>query len=145
MLHIPALPFTLHRSNGVISGKEITSTVETIHGLLRVDSDSLVLQWRVQRRTDRVGAEIRSDRELDPVREASIPIASVSGAAVRWPRWGRSRPGRLVLTVDECWGRFPWGRCSGPIADIYSCRSRSGSMPTAKHIRVSNLAIGRKW
>jgi len=101
MLHILALPFTLHRSNGVISGKEITSTVETIHGLLRVDSDSLVLQWRVQRRTDRVGAEIRSDRELDPVREASIPVASVSGAVVRWPRWGRRRPGRLVLTAAD--------------------------------------------
>lgn len=101
MLHIPALPFTLHRSNGVIRGKEITSTVETIHGLLRVDSDSLVLQWRVQRRTDRVGTEIRSDRELDPVREASIPVASVSGAVVRWPRWGRGRPGRLVLTAAD--------------------------------------------
>ena len=56
MLHVPALPFTLRRSNGVISGKEITSTVETIHGLLRVDGDSLVLQWRVQRQTDRVGS-----------------------------------------------------------------------------------------
>ena len=101
MLQIPALPFTLHRSNGVISGKEITSTVETIYGLLRVAGDSLVLQWRVQRRTDRVGAEIRSDRELDPVREATIPIASVSGAAVRSPRWGRGRPGRLVLTAAD--------------------------------------------
>lgn len=101
MPHIPALPFTVHRSNGVINGKEITSTVETIHGLLRVDSDSLVLQWRVQRRTDRVGVEIRSDRELDPVRGASIPIASVSGAMVRWPRWGRNRSGRLVLTAAD--------------------------------------------
>lgn len=101
MLHVPALPFTLRRSNGVISGKEITSTVETIHGLIRVDGDTLVLQWRVQRQTDRVGAEIRSDRELEPVREATIPIASVSGAAVRWPRWRFRRPGRLVLTAAD--------------------------------------------
>lgn len=101
MLHVPALPFTLRRSNGVISGKEITSIVETIHGLLRVDGNSLVLQWRVQRQTDRVGSEIRSDRELEPVREATIPVASVSGAVVRSPRWRRSRPGRLVLTAAD--------------------------------------------
>jgi hypothetical protein len=85
----------------VISGKEITSTVETIHGLLRVDGDALVLQWRVQRQTDRVGAEIRSDRELEPVREATIPVASVSGAVVRWPRWRPGRAGRLVLTAAD--------------------------------------------
>jgi hypothetical protein len=101
MPHIPALPFTLRRSNDVIRRKEITSTVETIHGLLRVDGDSLVLQWRVQRQTDRVGAEIRSDRELDPVREAAIPIAAVSGAVVRVPRWRLGRGGRLVLTAAD--------------------------------------------
>ena len=101
MPHVPALPFTLRRSNGVVSGKEITSTVETIHGLLRVDGDSLVLQWRVQRQTDRVGAEIRSDRELDPVRETAVPVASVSGAVVRLPRWRRGRAGRLVLTAAD--------------------------------------------
>jgi hypothetical protein len=54
---------TLRRTNGVISGKEITSTVETIHRLLRVDGDSLVLQWQVQGQIDRVGAEIRSPHE----------------------------------------------------------------------------------
>jgi hypothetical protein len=101
MLHAPALPFILRRSNGVIRGKEITSTVETIHGLLRVDGDSLVLQWRVQRQTDRVGAEIRSDRELEPVREATVPIASVSGAVVRSPGWRLGRARRLVLTAAD--------------------------------------------
>ncbi len=101
MLHVPALPFTLRRSNGVISGNEITSTVETIHGLLRVEGDSLVLQWQVQRQTNRVGSEIRSDRERDPVREATIPIASVSGAVVRSPRWRFGRARCLVLTAAD--------------------------------------------
>jgi hypothetical protein len=101
MLHVPALPFTLRRAHGVIRGKEITSTVETIHGLLRIDGDSLVLQWQVQRQTDRVGAEIRSDREREPVREATIPIASVSGAVVRSPRWRLGRARRLILTAAD--------------------------------------------
>ena len=100
-MSIPALPFTLRRSDGVIRGKEITSTVETIHGLIHVDGDSLVLQWRVQRQTDRVGAEIRSERELEPVREATIPVASVSGAVVRSPWWRLGRAGRLVLTATD--------------------------------------------
>ena len=100
MPQIPALPFTLHRSNGVISGKEITSTVETIYGLLRVDSDSLVLQWRVQRRTDRVAprsAAIANSIPCGKPRSRRLR----SSAVVRSPRWRRGRPGRLVLTAAD--------------------------------------------
>ena len=61
----------------------------------RSASSGFLLRW--SRRA------IHSPRSLNgfPVREASIPVASVSGAVVRWPRWGRSRPGRLVLTAAD--------------------------------------------
>ncbi len=98
MTHQAALPFTIRRSKDVISGSEITSTHETVHGLLHLDGDRVVFQWRTSRAIDRVGAEIRSDREVEPVRELSLPLAALAGAEVRWS-WLRWPPGRyLVLT-----------------------------------------------
>ena len=41
MPHSAALPFVLRRSSDVVGGSEITSTRETIHGLLRLDGDKL--------------------------------------------------------------------------------------------------------
>jgi hypothetical protein len=96
-----ALPFVLRRSSDVVAAREITSTVETVHGLLRMDGERLVVQWRVARSTDRYGKEIRTDREVEPVREAVVPLAAIAGAAVRW-RWSRWPPGpHLVLTAAD--------------------------------------------
>jgi hypothetical protein len=101
MPHAAALPFTLRRGQDVIARGEITSTTETVHGLLRLDGERLVIQWRVARETDRVGKEIRTDRELEPVREVAVPLAAIAGAAVRtaWWRWPPGR--RLVLTAAD--------------------------------------------
>jgi hypothetical protein len=79
---------------------EITSTHETIHGLLRLDGDRLHIQWRIARSTDHVGMEIRTDKQVEPVREVVLPLSAVAGAAVRW-RW-RWPPGPyLVLTAAD--------------------------------------------
>jgi hypothetical protein len=100
MPHAAALPFRLRRSEDVVSFAEITSTTEVVHGLLRLEGDRLVVQWRVSRSTDVVGLEIRTDRELGPVREIALPLSALAGAAVRW-RW-KWPPGRyLVLTAAE--------------------------------------------
>ena len=99
MAHSAALPFILKRSNDVI-GVEITSTRETVHGLLRLDGDRVYVQWRVARSTERVGWQIRTDREVEPVREAVIPLSAIAGATVRW-QW-RWPPGPyLVLTAAD--------------------------------------------
>jgi hypothetical protein len=100
MPHSAALPFVLRRSSDVVGGSEITSTRETIHGLLRLDGDRLHIQWRVARSTDHVGTEIRTDKQVEPVREVVLPLSAVAGAAVR-RRW-RWPPGRyLVLTAAD--------------------------------------------
>lgn len=94
-----AFPFTLRRKSDVV-GWEIISTRETVHGLLRLDADSLTLQWRVARTTERVGMEIRTDTEVEAVREVVLPIAALAGAQVR--RLWRWPPGRyLVLTAAD--------------------------------------------
>lgn len=101
MPHLQALPFFLKRSDGIISGGEITSTQETIHGLLLLDEDRLIIQWRTARQTDRVGQEIRTDRELDPLREVSIPLEGVASAEVRSPWWKFGEATTLVLTAAD--------------------------------------------
>ena len=99
MSHSAALPFVLRRSHDVV-GWEITSTRETVHGLLRLDGDRLAIQWRVARSTEHVGMQIRTDREVEPVREVVVPLSAVAGASVRW-RW-RWPPGPyLVLTAAD--------------------------------------------
>jgi hypothetical protein len=80
---------------------EITSTKETVYGLLRLDGDRLFIQWRIARTTDRMGGEIRSDQELEEVREVSIPLEGVAGAAVRRRWWEWPSPPRLVLTAAD--------------------------------------------
>jgi hypothetical protein len=101
MPHTAALPFVLTRSHDVIGGRVITSTKETVHGLVLLDGDRLVFQWRINRETDTVGPQIRTDREVDPVREVIIPLASIAGATVRARWFFGSRRARLVLTAAD--------------------------------------------
>jgi hypothetical protein len=96
-----ALPFTIRRKEDAIRRGEITSTVETVHGLLRLHGDELVVQWRLARKTERVGADIRTDRELGEVREVAVPLEGVAGAVVRRRWWDWPRGPRLVLTAAD--------------------------------------------
>jgi hypothetical protein len=80
MAHSAALPFVLRRSHDVV-GWEVTSTRETVHGLVRLEGDRVFIQWRVARSIDHVGMQIRTDKEVEPVREVVIPLGAVAGAA----------------------------------------------------------------
>lgn len=101
MPHVTAFPFVLKRSHDVVDFMEVTSTTETIHGLVRLEGERLVFQWRLTRATESVGLEIRTDQELEPVREVALPLAALSGATIRW-RWLVWPPGYyLVLTAAD--------------------------------------------
>jgi len=96
-----ALPFVLRRKQDTVGMTEITSMTETVHGLLRLEGDQLRIQWRRGRSTERVGSQIRTDWELEPVREVVVPLAALAAARVRWS-WRRWPPGsRLVLTAAD--------------------------------------------
>lgn len=99
MPHSAAVPFVIHRKHDVV-GFEITSTKETVHGLLRLDGDELHIQWRVARKTERVGWQIRTDTEVEPVREVTVPLSAVGGATVR-RRWRWPPVIYLVLTAAD--------------------------------------------
>jgi hypothetical protein len=99
--HSAALPFTLRRSHDVIGLAEITTTTERVHGLLRLLGDRLVIQWRLARATERIGSEIRTDRELEPIREVVVPLSALAGAEVRNSWWSWLRGPRLRLSAAD--------------------------------------------
>lgn len=97
-----AVPFHLRRSRDAFSGMDVTSTTEVIHGLLRLEGDRLVIQWRLARHTEHVGAvSVRSDEELEAVRESIVPLGGVAGAAVRRRWWAPWAPHALVLRAAD--------------------------------------------
>lgn len=83
-----AVPFTLRRGHDAFTASTVTTTVETIHGLLRLDGGELVVQWRRSVKTDHMGAaSIHSDEEVDAVHERAVPLSAVDGMDVRRSRW----------------------------------------------------------
>ncbi len=101
MLRTAALPFSLRRSQDVLGSAEMTTTTEKVHGLLRLDGDRLVIQWRLTRKTQTLGTEIRTEEKMEPVREIDLPLRAVSGAKVRRPWWLFGTGLRLVLTAAD--------------------------------------------
>ena len=96
-----ALPFTIRRDHGAVSGRGITSTRERLHGLLSLEGERLVLQWRVEREVTRLGLGIETDLESEPIREVSIPLSDLSGVRTRrsWRGWRFEKV--LVLTAGD--------------------------------------------
>jgi hypothetical protein len=101
MTHSATLPFTLKRSRDVLGAAEITTTTETVHGLLYLDGERLVIQWRLARKIETLGEEIRTDEEFEDVRQVVVPLEAVAGATVRrawWRLW--SAPLLVLRAVD---------------------------------------------
>ena len=95
-----ALPFMVKRKRDVFGADSYTSTRETVHGLLLLQGDRLVIQSRMARKTDTFGTEMRSDEEMEPVREAVIPLAGVTGSSVRGRWWSWPGPRLIIRAAD---------------------------------------------
>ena len=96
-----AVPFLLRRQSDVIGLMEMTSTTEKSYGVLRIEGETLVVQWGTARETQKVGLVMKTDRALDPVREERIPLAGLAGANIGW-QWLRWPPGpSLVLRAAD--------------------------------------------
>ena len=96
-----ALPFTLKRSRDVLGAASMTTTTETVHGLLLLDGERLVIQWRLGRKIEHLGKEIRTDEEFEAVRQVVIPLDSIAGASVRRRWWYLWSGPRLILTATD--------------------------------------------
>lgn len=101
MPRIAALPFQLSAEHQVISGGTVTTTEERRNGVLRLDNDAIVVQWRVEREIQRIGPEIRTDTELAGIREVTVPVNALGHARVQtrgrwwWRKW------EIVLTARD--------------------------------------------
>lgn len=99
---VSAVPFTLKRSSDLWDAKGYTATTETAHGLVRLEADRLVFQWRLAVRTESMtGASWSSKDEIAPVRHIEVPIEKVAGATVPRSRWGALRGPRLVIAAAD--------------------------------------------
>lgn len=103
MTALGAVPFTFKRSSDLYtSGGGYESTTEVAHGLLRLEADRLVVQWRLKVRTEATKGDGYETRErIEPVQEIVIPLAKVAGAFVpRRRRWCLAGP-KLVITAAD--------------------------------------------
>lgn len=96
-----AVPFLLERGSDVLSGGGMTTTRETVHGLLRLHHDTLTVQWRVGTTVEHVGMEMSTESDVGPVRETVVPLASISGAHMSAGWRSRLLAPRLVLTAAD--------------------------------------------
>lgn len=118
-MRTPALPFTIRREHGALGRNGLTSTQERLHGLLSLEGERLVIQWRVAREVTQLGLGIKTDRESEPVREVSIPLSDLSGVRTRraWRRWRFVKV--LVLTAGDL-GAFDELRATSPLPSLSS-------------------------
>jgi hypothetical protein len=80
----------------------VTTTTEKVHGLLRLEGEDVTVQWRLDPKTDYLGAiKSHTDEEIEPVREVTIPLCALAGATVYRPWWRFwSGPQIVVLASD---------------------------------------------
>lgn len=93
-----ALPFRLEGEEEVLGVSELTSTRETIEGLLRLDGDKLLIQWRLTVKTEHLG---ETDEELGDVNSVVLPLDRIAGAEVRHRWWELWLGPRLVMTAND--------------------------------------------
>ena len=77
---------------------ELTSTRETIDGLLRLDGDELLIQWRLRVTTEHLA---ETDEELGDVTSVVLPLDRIAGVEVRHRWWELWLGPRLVLTATD--------------------------------------------
>ncbi len=98
---IATLPFQLTNDHQVIGNGTVITTKDRRHGVLRLERETMVVQWRVEREVQRIGPEIRTDVERAGMREVPVPVRMLGDARVRtrglwwWRKW------ELVLTARD--------------------------------------------
>ncbi len=99
---VSAVPFTVKRSSDLWDSKGYTTKTETAHGLVRLEADRLVIQWRLAVRTQSMGGSSWSTNdEIEPVRQIDVPLRDVAGATVVRSRWGVLRAPRLTISAAD--------------------------------------------
>ncbi|HYW31555.1 MAG TPA: hypothetical protein VE869_08620 [Gemmatimonas sp.] len=98
---VATLPFELTSNHQVIGAGTFTRTEERRHGVLRLERDTLVVQWRVEREVRQYGPETRTDVERDGLRDVAVPVRMLGDVRVStrgrlwWRRW------ELVVTARD--------------------------------------------
>jgi hypothetical protein len=98
---IAALPFQVSGNHQVFTNGTVTTTEERRHGVVRLEGATLTVQWRVERKIQKIGPETRTDVEQDGMRSVPVRVDQLGDARVRtrgrwfWRTW------ELVLTARD--------------------------------------------
>jgi hypothetical protein len=95
------LPFYFNRGKDAMTAVTVTTTRETVHGLLRLEGSRLTIQWRLATKTERVGWDVRTDHEVEPVKEIVVPVGRMAGGTVRRGWWAWPPGLHLVLRAVD--------------------------------------------
>jgi len=102
MFRTATVPFTLRRTKDEFSATSFSSTREDVHGLLRLEGDQVIVQWRLARTTESYSTTaIKTDEDMEPVREVVIPLQAVATAFVRRRWWEFWKGPQMVLTAAD--------------------------------------------
>lgn len=102
MYRTATVPFTISRTRDEFSATSFSSTREEVHGLLRLEGDEVLIQWRLARKTESYTTmTIKTDEDMEPVREVVIPLEAVATAFVRRRWWEFWRAPQMVLTAAD--------------------------------------------
>ena len=148
-----ALPFHLKRSEDEFTSLQMITRVEQVHGLLVLDGERLVVQWRRALSTQKLGTGMKTEREVDAVEEVELPLSAVAGARVPddlWSRWFRPRV--VLIAADlKAFDQFAGGEglsLEHPAELVLSIRRRDrlAAMEFSAELALAlaELSVGRR-
>jgi hypothetical protein len=153
MPHSAALPFHLKRSEDEFTSVQVITRVEQVHGLLVLDGERLVVQWRRATRTQRLGTGIKTEHEVDAVEEVVLPLSAVAGARVPDGLWSRWFKPRVVLVAADlkAFDRFAGGEgleLEHPAELVLSIRRadrlRAVEFAAELELALAEMSVGRR-
>lgn len=97
------LPFSLSRTQSQYRTASVTSTTEKVQGVLHLESGVLRITWRRAVVTESYSSlDMKTDEDVEEVREVELPLTALGRAWLREPRWFRRfRGSRLILTATD--------------------------------------------
>jgi hypothetical protein len=86
-MSVPAVPFTLKRQETTYASSRWEQVDTVVRGLLRLDDDELVFQWREEDTVTQGGFGYSQEKSESEVMEKRVPLAALRSARLQRRLW----------------------------------------------------------